>query len=358
MLLLMDDERVRCASLRTLRYSIHYANIFEKFLQSHLDYLVCRSLIVDNGNIRERREAYKLIRRFSQLYPEQIPHSFIYALESIVSSNHQPKSDSMVKCSLELLCELGNRKASLVFKKDEEFVFLSPMITALTNPDALNECHAMNTMLKYVLHVEDEELIESVICALLNAIDRFSINDNSHPILMDSMDSDGPTRIFIDQGMHQRYQLTQTIFSQLLAVFPLWEQGHSTMSGRSGRIPEIYENLRINPSDQMKKFQACSIALRIILQSWIGLTVFCQSKNSSIRLLVSCLLVQTDQIKMAILDFFYDLLNLDIPPISDNYQILLQSSHPVWNLTTMEGGYTYVASEGAEKLPRLSSTRQ
>ncbi|CAF3559369.1 unnamed protein product [Rotaria sordida] len=297
MLLLMDDERVRCASLRTLRYSIHYANIFEKFLQSHLDYLVCRSLIVDNGNIRERREAYKLIRRFSQLYPEQIPHSFIYALESIVSSNHQPKSDSMVKCSLELLCELGNRKASLVFKKDEEFVFLSPMITALTNPDALNECHAMNTMLKYVLHVEDEELIESVICALLNAIDRFSINDNSHPILMDSMDSDGPTRIFIDQGMHQRYQLTQTIFSQLLAVFPLWEQGHSTMSGRSGRIPEIYENLRINPSDQMKKFQACSIALRIILQSWIGLTVFCQSKNSSIRLLVSCLLVQTDQIK-------------------------------------------------------------
>jgi len=30
---------------------------------------------------------------------------------------------------------------------------------------------------------------------------------------------------------------------------------------------------------------------------------------------------------------------------------------PVWNLTTVEEGYTYVASEGAAKLPRISSTR-
>ncbi len=33
------------------------------------------------------------------------------------------------------------------------------------------------------------------------------------------------------------------------------------------------------------------------------------------------------------------------------------SIDPVWNLTTVEEGYTYVASEGAAKLPRLSSTR-
>jgi hypothetical protein len=30
---------------------------------------------------------------------------------------------------------------------------------------------------------------------------------------------------------------------------------------------------------------------------------------------------------------------------------------PTWNLTTVEEGFTYVASEGAAKLPRLSSTR-
>lgn len=30
---------------------------------------------------------------------------------------------------------------------------------------------------------------------------------------------------------------------------------------------------------------------------------------------------------------------------------------PIWNLTTAEEGYTYVAYEGDYKLPRLSSTR-
>jgi hypothetical protein len=41
-LLLSDVERVRAASLRALRYSIHRAIIFDKFLEYRLDYLVCR----------------------------------------------------------------------------------------------------------------------------------------------------------------------------------------------------------------------------------------------------------------------------------------------------------------------------
>jgi hypothetical protein len=41
-LLLSDVERVRAASLRALRYSIHRMTIFDKFLESRLDYLVCR----------------------------------------------------------------------------------------------------------------------------------------------------------------------------------------------------------------------------------------------------------------------------------------------------------------------------
>lgn len=41
-LLLSDVERVRAASLRALRYSIHRLTIFDKFLESRLDYLVCR----------------------------------------------------------------------------------------------------------------------------------------------------------------------------------------------------------------------------------------------------------------------------------------------------------------------------
>ena len=120
LLLLSDVERVRAASLRALRYSIHRSLIFEKFLEYRLDYLVCRSLTMDLRNARERLEAYKFLRRLFHLYPQRFPHSFVYILDAIVSSGqltsaprqgNQPtvvRSDQMIKCSLELLCEIGN----------------------------------------------------------------------------------------------------------------------------------------------------------------------------------------------------------------------------------------------------------
>ncbi len=108
----------------------------DKFLESRLDYLVCRSvnifnyinqiieiefrsLTIDLRNARERLEAYKFIRRLFFLYPQRIPHSFVYVLDAIVSSSQtisaprtaNPatiiRSDQMVKCCLELLCEIG-----------------------------------------------------------------------------------------------------------------------------------------------------------------------------------------------------------------------------------------------------------
>jgi hypothetical protein len=78
-----------------------------------------RSLTIDLRNARERLEAYKFIRRLFFLYPQRIPHSFVYVLDAIVSSSQtisaprtaNPatiiRSDQMVKCCLELLCEIG-----------------------------------------------------------------------------------------------------------------------------------------------------------------------------------------------------------------------------------------------------------
>lgn len=119
-----DVERVRAASLRALRYSIHRSMVFDKFLEYRLDYLVCRSLTMDLRNARERLEAYKFLRRLFHLYPQRFPHSFVYILDAIVSSSqltsatrqgNQPavlRSDQMVKCSLELLCEIGRNSPS------------------------------------------------------------------------------------------------------------------------------------------------------------------------------------------------------------------------------------------------------
>ena len=79
-------------------------------------------MTIDLRNARERLEAYKLIRRLFHLYPLEIPRSFVYVLDSIVSSSYltllsRPinssevfKSDQMVKCCLELLCEIGLNK--------------------------------------------------------------------------------------------------------------------------------------------------------------------------------------------------------------------------------------------------------
>ncbi|CAF1119278.1 unnamed protein product, partial [Didymodactylos carnosus] len=118
-----------------------------------------------------------------------------------------------------------------------------------------------------------------------------------------------------------------------------------------------YENLRFKEVDKNQQLKSCSIALKAVLRSWIGFTAFCQSSNSSVRLLVNCLLVQSEPMKMCIIDLFHDLLNLDIPPICDNYESALKSTYPVYNLTNAEEGFTYVAMEGSCKLPRLSSTR-
>ncbi|CAF3513585.1 unnamed protein product [Rotaria sp. Silwood1] len=345
-LLLCDVERVRAASLRALRYSIHRATIFDKFLECRLDYLVCRSLTIDLRNARERLEAYKLIRRLFLLYPQRIPHSFVYVLDAIVASSYPTsiprtanstpiiRTDQMVKCCLELLCEI-----------------------ALQNPHILQECNAINTMLKFIVDVEQDELRQSVLYALLHAVDRFTINDNSEPTIIDSVDSNGPALVLVDEGMRDRHELIGNMFSQLLAIFSLCEKGTLKTGDRRAMSPAAFDHLIVKEPDKLKTLKSCASAMETILHSWIGFTAFCQTRNSSIRLLVNCLLVQSEPMKMLILDLFYELLNLDVPAVCDSYEAALRSMYPTWNLTTVEEGYTYVAYEGAAKLPRLSSTR-
>lgn len=74
---------------------------------------------MDLRNARERLEAYKLIRRVFHLYSQRFPQSFVYILDAIVASSQSTsstrtsnqtsiiRSDQMVKCCLELLCEIG-----------------------------------------------------------------------------------------------------------------------------------------------------------------------------------------------------------------------------------------------------------
>ncbi len=77
----------------------------------------------------------------------------------------------------------------------------------------LHACHAINTMLKYVVDLDQDELRESVLYALLHAVDRFTINDNSEPTIIDSVDSNGPAWVLVDEGMRERHELIENMFS-------------------------------------------------------------------------------------------------------------------------------------------------
>ncbi|CAF5113374.1 unnamed protein product, partial [Rotaria magnacalcarata] len=180
-------------------------------------------------------------------------------------------------------------------------------------------------MLKYIVDLEQDELRESVLYALLHAVDRFTINDNSEPTIIDSVDPNGPALVLVDEGMRERHELIGNMFSQLVAIFSLCEKGTLKIGDRRGMTPAPLDSLVIKEPDKLKTLKSCASAMGTILHSWIGFTAFCQTRNSSIRLLVNCLLVQSEPMKMIILDLFYDLLNLDIPPVCDNYEAALKS---------------------------------
>lgn len=77
-------------------------------------------------------------------------------------------------------------------------------------------------MLKFIVDYEQEELCDSVLYALLHAVDRFTINDNSEPTIIDSVDPSGPAWILVDEGMRDRHELIGNMFSVRLSnlVFP------------------------------------------------------------------------------------------------------------------------------------------
>ena len=68
-------------------------------------------------------------------------------------------------------------------------------------------------MLQFIIDFEHDELRDSVIYALLHAVDRFTINDNSEPTIIDSTDPNGPPWIFVDEGMRERHGLIENMFS-------------------------------------------------------------------------------------------------------------------------------------------------
>ena len=208
-------------------------------------------------------------------------------------------------------------------------------------------------MLKFIVNFEQDELLESVLYALLHAVDRFTINDNSEPTMLDSIDPNGPAWILVDEGMRDRHELIRDIFSVRrrrrgntslsnsirLAIggdlFSLRERSgensrptrNDTSRVRTSFLDEGEQRTSVDLDSTIcwlknrTKWKRWSHALQHwkrfyiagsvrrrkdllieIARSPLGFTAFCQTSNSSVRLLVNCLIVQSEPMKVSHVD--------------------------------------------------------
>ncbi|XP_004525858.1 rapamycin-insensitive companion of mTOR isoform X2 [Ceratitis capitata] len=104
------------------------------------------------------------------------------------------------------------------------------------------------------------------------------------------------------------------------------------------------------------RYTSCRLALLSVLRSWTGTIEFCNpSKPSGLKAIVDTLYLNQLEVRKAILDLLYELLNVPQPPWTDDYTIALQTVDPAdfqdaWLLSN-----GFVAMEGRFILPSLAA---
>ncbi|XP_050327928.1 uncharacterized protein LOC126758004 isoform X1 [Bactrocera neohumeralis] len=104
------------------------------------------------------------------------------------------------------------------------------------------------------------------------------------------------------------------------------------------------------------RYTSCRLALLSVLRSWTGTIEFCNpSKPSGLKAIVDTLYLNQMEVRKAILDLLYELLNVPQPPWTDDYTIALQTVDPsdfqdAWLLSN-----GFVAMEGRFILPSLAA---
>ncbi|XP_053949989.1 rapamycin-insensitive companion of mTOR isoform X1 [Anastrepha ludens] len=104
------------------------------------------------------------------------------------------------------------------------------------------------------------------------------------------------------------------------------------------------------------RYTSCRLALLSVLRSWTGTIEFCNpSKPSGLKAIVDTLYLNQIEVRKAILDLLYELLNVPQLPWTDDYLVALQTVDPsdfqdAWLLSN-----GFVAMEGRCILPSLAA---
>eukprot|EP00743_Colponemidia_sp_Colp-15_P007761 GILK01008403.1.p1 GENE.GILK01008403.1~~GILK01008403.1.p1 ORF type:complete len:1354 (+),score=260.34 GILK01008403.1:95-4156(+) len=144
-LLLVDkDKNIRAATLRALRYLMTSDYELRLFTRAQLPLFICRSLERDPRYVWERMQALKLIRRWLEVNPKEVPRNFVQSLVAIT----EHAEDNFRRVCLETLRELTVRNTQLVALSGGIHV----LVDAILDPSCQDVAESLLLTLLFILN--------------------------------------------------------------------------------------------------------------------------------------------------------------------------------------------------------------
>ncbi|XP_053970556.1 rapamycin-insensitive companion of mTOR isoform X1 [Hylaeus volcanicus] len=108
--------------------------------------------------------------------------------------------------------------------------------------------------------------------------------------------------------------------------------------------------------EERERFAASKLALLSILRSYPGVLHFCRpDDNSGLKAIADILYVEQLEVRRAVLELLYELLNLPLPTWTDEPDVALAAVDPSRTRDSWKLSEGFVAAEGKYILPSLSS---
>ncbi|XP_017771831.1 PREDICTED: rapamycin-insensitive companion of mTOR isoform X1 [Nicrophorus vespilloides] len=112
-----------------------------------------------------------------------------------------------------------------------------------------------------------------------------------------------------------------------------------------------------NRDERELRFNCSRLALLSILRSWPGILHFCSPSDSSgLKAIVAILYLNQLEVRKAVLDLLYELLNLPQPEWTDELSVALSAIDPAEPQASWRLAEGFVVAEGRSVLPHLART--
>lgn len=280
--------QIRAGAIRLTRYLIKTLDDLETFNRLNLPFLICRSLDLVVKNEEERIQALKLIRKIIMISPEHLSIAIVRCLVSLCDT-------------LMIDGQKPDRIVRACLATLSELGVVNPILLIVSNGIAV--------ITRNVLETEQPRIAESLVGVLLHLLE---------------------------------YPQTRNLAGIRLDCLAA---SYCDFTYRLGIMDK-------NKDARELRFKCSRLALLSVLRSWNGTLEFCNpNKASGLKAIIDVLYLNQLEVRKAILDLLYELINLPQPVWTDEYSVALAAVDPSdyqdsWRLA--EG---FVALEGRSILP-------